>query len=81
VIDVAAGEKIPRKGGPGITKSDLFVINKTDLAPHVGANLDVMEADTKRMRPTRPYVMTNLKTHSGVSDVVAFIEKKGMLAT
>jgi urease accessory protein len=82
VIDVAAGEKIPRKGGPGITKSDLFVINKTDLAPHVGANLDVMEADTKRMRPSanRPYVMTNLKTMSGVSDVVAFIEKKGMLS-
>lgn len=83
VIDVAAGEKIPRKGGPGITKSDLFVINKTDLAPYVGANLDVMEADTKRMRPSanRPYVMTNLKTLSGVSDVVAYIEKKGMLGT
>ena len=64
VIDVAAGEKIPRKGGPGITKSDLFVINKTDLAPHVGADLSVMEADTRRMRPTRPYVMTNLKTPS-----------------
>jgi urease accessory protein len=79
VIDVAAGEKIPRKGGPGITKSDLFVINKTDLAPHVGADLKVMEADTQRMRPTRPYVMTNLKTLTGVSDVVAFIEKKGML--
>ena len=62
VIDVAAGEKIPRKGGPGITKSDLFVINKTDLAPHVGANLDVMEADTQRMRGAKPYVMTNLKT-------------------
>jgi urease accessory protein len=79
VIDVAAGEKIPRKGGPGITKSDLFVINKTDLAPHVGADLKVMETDTQRMRPTRPYVMTNLKTLTGVSDVVAFIEKKGML--
>ncbi|MFM6996905.1 MAG: urease accessory protein UreG, partial [Limnohabitans sp.] len=62
VIDVAAGEKIPRKGGPGITKSDLFVINKTDLAPHVGADLGVMEADTKRMRRDKPYVMTNLKT-------------------
>ena len=79
VIDVAAGEKIPRKGGPGITKSDLFVINKTDLAPYVGANLDVMEADTQRMRPTRPYVMTNLKTQAGVNEVVRFIETKGML--
>ena len=79
VIDVAAGEKIPRKGGPGITKSDLFVINKTDLAPHVGANLDVMEADTRRMRKQRPYVMTNLKTLTGLADVVAFIEKRGLL--
>jgi len=83
VIDVAAGEKIPRKGGPGITKSDLFVINKTDLAPHVGANLEVMEADTRRMRQTpqglRPFVMTNLKTHQGLQDVISFIETKGML--
>ena len=79
VIDVAAGEKIPRKGGPGITKSDLFVINKTDLAPHVGANLEIMEADTKRMRPTRPFVMTNLKTRAGLDQVIAFIEEKGML--
>jgi urease accessory protein len=79
VIDVAAGEKIPRKGGPGITKSDLFVINKTDLAPHVGANLDVMEADTQRMRRQRPYVMTNLKTLTGLADVVSFIEKRGLL--
>ena len=79
VIDVAAGEKIPRKGGPGITKSDLFVINKTDLAPYVGANLDVMEADTQRMRKQRPYVMTNLKTHTGLAEVVAFIEERGML--
>jgi urease accessory protein len=83
VIDVAAGEKIPRKGGPGITKSDLFVINKTDLAPYVGADLGVMEADTQRMRKTakgcKPYVMTNLKTLSGVAEVVAFIESKGML--
>ena len=79
VIDVAAGEKIPRKGGPGITKSDLFVINKTDLAPYVGADLGVMEADTKRMRKQRPYVMTNLKTHTGVAEVVAFIEERGML--
>ena len=83
VIDVAAGEKIPRKGGPGITKSDLFVINKIDLAPHVGANLDVMEADTIRMRTTpkglKPFVMTNLKTLSGVADIVRFIENRGML--
>ncbi len=84
VIDVAAGEKIPRKGGPGITKSDLFVINKTDLAPHVGADLAVMEADTVRMRTTpqglKPYVMTNLKTNTGLAEVIAFIEKRGMLA-
>ncbi|WP_051647427.1 urease accessory protein UreG [Paracidovorax oryzae] len=79
VIDVAAGEKIPRKGGPGITKSDLFVINKTDLAPHVGANLDVMEADTRRMRGSKPFVMTNLKTQQGLDQVIDFIEKKGLL--
>ena len=82
VIDVAAGEKIPRKGGPGITKSDLFVINKTDLAPHVGANLDIMKQDTDRMRPnpeTRPWVMTNLKTLAGLQDVVSYIERKGLL--
>jgi len=83
VIDVAAGEKIPRKGGPGITKSDLFVINKTDLAIHVGADLGVMEQDTQRMRNSKsgvkPYVMTNLKTLSGVSEVVSFIETHGML--
>jgi urease accessory protein len=79
VIDVAAGEKIPRKGGPGITKSDLFVINKTDLAPHVGADLDVMRSDTARMRPVKPWVMTNLKTREGLAEVVAFIEKKGLL--
>src|SRR6187399_3130627 len=70
VIDVAAGEKIPRKGGPGITKSDLFVINKTDLAPYVGADLGVMEADTRRMRRDKPFVMTNLKTREGVQEVV-----------
>ncbi len=83
VIDVAAGEKIPRKGGPGITKSDLFVINKTDLAPHVGANLDVMKADTERMRPDplkRPWVMTNLKTLAGLEVVVRFIETRGLLS-
>ena len=79
VIDVAAGEKIPRKGGPGITKSDLFVINKTDLAPYVGADLGVMEADTQRMRRDKPYVMANLKTQTGVAEVVAFIEKRGLL--
>jgi len=83
VIDVAAGEKIPRKGGPGITKSDMFVINKTDLAPHVGADLKVMEADTVRMRTTpkglKPFVMTNLKTLDGLKDVISFIETKGML--
>ncbi|MFM8919998.1 MAG: urease accessory protein UreG [Limnohabitans sp.] len=83
VIDVAAGEKIPRKGGPGITKSDLFVINKTDLAPHVGADLEVMHADTTRMRTTakglKPFVMTNLKTQTGLADVIAYIETQGML--
>jgi urease accessory protein len=83
VIDVAAGEKIPRKGGPGITKSDLFVINKTDLAPHVGADLEVMRSDTIRMRSgpqgLRPFVMTNLKTRQGLAEVVSFIEAKGML--
>ena len=83
VIDVAEGEKIPRKGGPGITKSDFFIINKTDLAPYVGASLDVMDADTRRMRTTpqgvKPYVMTNLKTLVGLPDVIAFIEQRGML--
>ena len=83
VIDVCGGDKIPRKGGPGITKSDLFVINKIDLAPYVGASLDVMEADTRRMRPEhagrRPYVMTNLKTREGLAEVVRFIERRGLL--
>src|SRR5476651_2219768 len=79
VIDVAAGEKIPRKGGPGITKSDLLVINKTDLAPHVGASLEVMRVDTLRMRGTKPFVMTNLKTRSGLADVVKFIVRQGGL--
>ena len=83
VIDVAAGEKIPRKGGPGITKSDLFVINKTDLAPYVGADLDVMHADTTRMRTTakglKPFVMTNLKTQTGLAEIIAYIETQGML--
>lgn len=81
VIDVAGGEKIPRKGGPGITKSDLLVINKTDLAPHVGADLEIMEADTKRMRNSQPYVMTNLKSGQGLAEIVRFIEKNGMFET
>ncbi len=79
VIDVAAGEKIPRKGGPGITRSDLLVINKIDLAPLVGADLDVMRADTERMRTGRPWVFTNLKTGEGVADVVTFIASAGGL--
>ena len=79
VIDVAEGEKIPRKGGPGITRSDLLVINKIDLAPHVGASLEVMEQDTKRMRGERPFVFTNLKTGEGLSPVIGFLEREGML--
>ncbi|MEH1766585.1 urease accessory protein UreG [Nostoc sp.] len=73
VIDVAAGDKIPRKGGPGITKSDLLVINKTDLAPYVGADLNVMERDTKKMRGDKPFIFTNLKTQSGLADVINFV--------
>ena len=80
VIDVAGGEKIPRKGGPGITKSDLLVVNKTDLAPLVGADLGIMEADTKRMRPTRPYVMASIRNGIGVDVVASFIETTGGLA-
>jgi len=79
VIDVSEGEKIPRKGGPGITKSDLLVINKIDLAPYVGASLQVMEADTRRMRGERPYVMSNLKEGKGLDEIIAFIEHAGML--
>ena len=79
VIDVAQGEKIPRKGGPGITRSDLLVINKIDLAPFVGANLAVMESDTKRMRGARPYVFSNMRTGVGLDTIVAFIEKSGGL--
>ena len=79
VIDVAGGEKIPRKGGPGITRSDLLIINKTDLAPHVGANLDVMATDAKRMRGDRPFLFTNLRSGDGVPEVVAFIRKQGLL--
>ena len=79
VIDVAQGEKIPRKGGPGITRSDLLVINKTDLAPHVGASLAVMDRDTRRMRGARPFVFTNLKVGDGAGTVARFIEKQGGL--
>lgn len=79
VIDVAEGEKIPRKGGPGITKSDFLVINKTDLAPYVGASLEVMERDTLRMRGERPWSFTNLKSGDGLQNIIAFIEDKGML--
>jgi urease accessory protein len=79
VIDVAAGDKIPRKGGPGITKSDLLIINKIDLAPYVGASLEVMDADAKRMRGSRPFVFTNLKNGHGVDTVIEFIEKQGLL--
>src|SRR5204862_6183424 len=79
VIDVAAGDKIPSKGGPGITRSDLLVINKIDLAPHVGASLDKMRADATRMRGERPFVMTNLKARDGLDRIVAFIESKGGL--
>jgi urease accessory protein len=80
VIDVAAGDKIPRKGGPGITKSDLLVINKIDLAPHVGASLEVMDRDARAQRGDRPFLFTNLKTGHGVTEIVAFIEKHGMLS-
>ncbi len=81
VIDVAGGEKIPRKGGPGITKSDLLIINKTDLAPYVGADLKVMELDTQRMRLGKPYVMTDLKTSQGLDQIIRLIETKGCLTT
>lgn len=79
VIDVAEGEKIPRKGGPGITKSDLLVINKIDLAPYVGADLSVMESDTNRMRPSKPWVFTNLKVGQGLETIISFIRHQGML--
>jgi len=81
VIDVSAGDKIPSKGGPGITRSDLLVINKVDLAPHVGASLEKMDIDAKRMRGTRPFVMTNMKTQSGLDTIITFIETKGGLKT
>ena len=79
VIDVSEGEKIPRKGGPGITRSDLLVINKTDLAPYVGASLEVMDSDTRRMRGDKPYVFTNLKKDEGLQTVIDFIIDQGML--
>ncbi len=79
VIDVAGGEKIPRKGGPGITRSDLLVINKTDLAPYVGASLEVMETDTKTMRGTKPYVFASIKHGTGVEDIAKFIQTAGGL--
>ncbi|MGC3981157.1 MAG: urease accessory protein UreG [Steroidobacteraceae bacterium] len=79
VIDVSAGDKIPRKGGPGIMRSDLLIINKIDLAPHVGASLEVMDRDAKKMRGERPFVFTNLKTSHGLDTVIDFIIKQGML--
>jgi urease accessory protein len=79
VIDVAEGEKIPRKGGPGITRSDLLVINKIDLAPYVGASLEVMDRDAKRMRGERPFVFTNLRTGQGLESIIDFVEHQGML--
>ncbi len=80
VIDVSAGDKIPRKGGPGITKSDLLVINKIDLAPLVGADLGVMDRDAKKMRNDKPFIFSNLKDGTGVADIVAFITTQGMLS-
>ncbi|WP_169393177.1 MULTISPECIES: urease accessory protein UreG [Psychrobacter] len=80
VIDVCAGDKIPRKGGPGITKSDLLIINKTDLAPMVNASLEVMDRDAKRMRGERPFVFTNLVRGDGVAEIINFIQREGMLA-
>ena len=79
VIDVAAGDKIPSKGGPGITRSDLLVINKTDLAPHVGASLEVMQRDAKKMRAQRPFVFSNLRAGEGIDEIAQFIEKRGGL--
>lgn len=79
VIDVSAGEKIPRKGGPGITKSDLLIINKIDLAPMVGASLEVMDRDAKRMRGERPFIFSNLKTGQGLEEIVRFIKKQGLM--
>ena len=79
MIDVSAGDKIPSKGGPGITKSDLLIINKIDLAPKVGASLDVMDRDSKQMRGERPFLFTNMKTGKGLVEIIDFIEKKGLM--
>ncbi len=79
VIDVSAGDKIPRKGGPGVTRSDLLVINKIDLAPHVGADLGVMDRDSKKMRQERPFIFSNIKVGKGVDEIIAFIQKTGGL--
>ena len=79
VIDVSAGDKIPRKGGPGITKSDLLIINKIDLAPLVGADLGVMDRDAKKMRGDKPFVFSNLKDETGLKEIITFIEQQGML--
>ncbi|MEF8701181.1 MAG: urease accessory protein UreG [Candidatus Accumulibacter sp. UW26] len=79
VIDVAAGDKIPRKGGPGITRADLLVINKTDLAPLVGASLEVMERDSRKMRGERPFVFSNMKTGQGLAEIIDFIKRQGLL--
>ena len=81
VIDVSAGDKIPRKGGPGITKSDLLIINKIDIAPYVGADLSVMDRDAKKMRGEKPFIFSNLKAGTGVTQIVRFIETQGMLAS
>jgi urease accessory protein len=80
VIDVSAGDKIPRKGGPGITKSDLLIINKIDVAELVGASLEVMDRDAKKMRGDRPFIFSNMKTKQGLEDIISFIEKEGMLS-
>ncbi len=79
VIDVAGGEKVPRKGGPGITRSDLLIINKTDLAPYVGASLEIMESDTQRMREGAPYVFTNMKSGEGIDRIAEFVVEEGLL--
>lgn len=81
VIDVAGGEKIPRKGGPGITRSDLLVINKTDLAPYVGASLPIMESDARKMRGDRPFIMGSVKSGEGLKEIIEFIEQKGLLVS
>lgn len=79
VIDVSGGDKIPRKGGPGITRSDLLVINKTDLAPMVGASLEVMDRDSKKMRGERPFIFSDMRSEKGIDEVIEFILKEGMI--